>query len=86
MSQVTEAEIIEYLWPRMGDYRRSVLVKHLIHGDQRSAERFLAPVKGHRPTLTSYHERVLLLDGQGLGGWRVEEAESLKLQDFENAD
>ena len=41
---------------------------------------------GHRPTLTSYHERVLLLDGQGLGGWRVEEAESLKLQDFENAD
>jgi hypothetical protein len=45
MSQVTETEIIEYLWPRMGDYRRSVLVKHFIHGDQRSAKRFLAHVK-----------------------------------------
>ena len=45
MNQVIEAEIIEYLWPRMGDYRRSVLVKHLIHGDQRSAKRFLAHVK-----------------------------------------
>ena len=49
MNQAIEAEIIEYLWPRMGDYRRSVLVKHLIHGDQRSAKCFLAHVKhGHK--------------------------------------
>ena len=41
---------------------------------------------GHRTTLTSYHERVLLLDGQGFGGWRVEDAAAVKLADFDNAD
>ena len=41
---------------------------------------------GHRPSLTSYHERVLLLDGLGLGAWRVEDAKTLKLSDFNNAD
>lgn len=41
---------------------------------------------GHRPSLTSFHERILLLDGQGFGGWRVEEANSLKISDFDNAD
>ncbi len=41
---------------------------------------------GHRPSLTSFHERILILDGQGIGGWRVEEAKSLKISDFDNAD
>lgn len=41
---------------------------------------------GHRPSLTSYHERVLLLDGQGFGGWRVEDAAAVKLANFDNAD
>ncbi len=41
---------------------------------------------GHRPSLTSFHERILLLDGQGFGAWRVEEAASLKISDFDNAD
>jgi ABC-type uncharacterized transport system fused permease/ATPase subunit len=41
---------------------------------------------GHRPSLTSFHERILILDGQGFGGWRVEEAKSLKISDFDNAD
>ena len=35
---VSEAEIMEYLWPRMGELRKAALVKHPIHGDRRSAK------------------------------------------------
>ncbi len=38
---VSEAEIVEYLWPRMGELRKVALVKHLIHGDRRSAKKLL---------------------------------------------
>ena len=46
---VIEAEIMEYLWPRMGELRKAALVKHLIHGDRRSAKKLLDEMKpAHR--------------------------------------
>ena len=45
---VSEAEIIEYLWPRMGELRKAALVKHLIHGDQRSAKKLLDEMRPAR--------------------------------------
>jgi len=41
---VIEAEIMEYLWPRMGELRKAALVKHLIHGDRQSVVPPLAGV------------------------------------------
>ena len=38
---VIEAEIMEYLWPRMGELRKAALVKHPIHGDRRLAKKLL---------------------------------------------
>ena len=32
---------MEYLWPRMGELRKAAPVKHLIHGDRRSAKSWL---------------------------------------------
>ena len=45
---VIEAEIMEYLWPRMGELRKAALVKHLIHGDRRSAKKLLDEMKPAR--------------------------------------
>ena len=47
---VIEAEIMEYLWPRMGELRKAALVKHLIHGDRRSAKKLLDEMKPARRT------------------------------------
>lgn len=35
---------------------------------------------GHRPTLLQFHERVLLLKGDGGGGWSVKKAEEVSLE------
>ena len=45
---VIEAEIMEYLWPRMGELRKAALVKHPIHGDRRSAKKLLDEMKPAR--------------------------------------
>lgn len=45
---VIEAEIMEYLWPQMGELRKSALVKHLIHGDRRSAKKLLEEMRPAR--------------------------------------
>ena len=45
---VIEAEIMEYLWPRMGELRKAALVKHLIHGDRRSAKKLLDEIRPAR--------------------------------------
>ena len=47
---VIEAEIMEYLWPRMGELRKAALVKYLIHGDRRSAKKLLDEMKPARRT------------------------------------
>ena len=47
---VIEAEIMEYLWPRMGELRKAALVKHLIHGDRRAAKKLLDEMKPARRT------------------------------------
>ena len=47
---VIEAETMEYLWPRMGELRKAALVKHLIHGDRRSAKKLLDEMKPARRT------------------------------------
>ena len=47
---VIEAEIMEYLWPRMGELSKAALVKHLIHGDRRSAKKLLDEMKPARRT------------------------------------
>ena len=47
---VIEAEIVEYLWPRMGELRKAALVKHPIYGDRRSAKKLLDEMRpAHRP-------------------------------------
>ncbi|MDG2461443.1 MAG: hypothetical protein P8M73_11235 [Luminiphilus sp.] len=43
-----EAEVIEYLWPRMGDYRRAEWLRYLICGDQESARQVLARAQRER--------------------------------------
>ena len=45
---VSEAEIMEYLWPQMGELRKAALVKHLIHGDRRSAKKLLDEMRPAR--------------------------------------
>ena len=45
---VIEAEIMEYLWPRMGELRKAALVKNLIHRDRRSAKKLLDEMKPAR--------------------------------------
>jgi len=45
---VIEAETMEYLWPRMGELRKAALVKHLIHGDRRSAKKLLDEMRPAR--------------------------------------
>lgn len=45
---VIEAEIMEYLWPRMGELRKAALVKHLINGDRRSAKKLLDEMRPAR--------------------------------------
>ena len=45
---VSEAEIMEYLWPRMGELRKAALVKHLINGDRRSARKLLDEMRPAR--------------------------------------
>ena len=45
---VSEAEIVEYLWPRMGELRKAALVKHLVHEDRRSAKKLLDKMKPAR--------------------------------------
>jgi ABC-type uncharacterized transport system fused permease/ATPase subunit len=35
---------------------------------------------GHRPTLLAFHERVLLLHGDGTGSWQVKPAEQVSLE------
>ena len=45
---VSEAEIVEYLWPRMGELRKAALVKHLVHEDRRSAKKLLDEMKPAR--------------------------------------
>ena len=45
---VIEAEIMEYLWPRMVELRKAALVKHLIHGDRRSAKKLLDEMRPAR--------------------------------------
>ena len=47
-NSVSEAEIMEYLWPRMGELRKAALVKHLIHGDRRSAKKLLDELRPAR--------------------------------------
>ena len=49
---VIEEEIMEYLWPRMGELRKAALVKHLIHGDRRSAKKLLDEMKPARRTVS----------------------------------
>lgn len=39
---------MEYLWPRMGELRKAALVKHLIHGDRRSAKKLLDEIRPAR--------------------------------------
>ena len=45
---VSEAEIMEDHWPRMGELRKAALVKHLIHGDRRSAKKLLDEMRPAR--------------------------------------
>jgi hypothetical protein len=44
-ARTSEAEVMEYLWPRMGERRKAALVKYLIHGDHGSAKRLLDDVR-----------------------------------------
>lgn len=45
---VIEAEIMEYLWPRMGELRKAALVRNPIHGDRRSAKKLLDEMRPAR--------------------------------------
>ena len=45
---VSEAEIMECLWPRMGELRKAALVKHLVQEDRRSAKKLLDEMKPAR--------------------------------------
>ena len=45
---VSEAEIMEYLWPRMGELRKAALVKYLVYEDRRSAKTLLDKMKPAR--------------------------------------
>ncbi len=47
-NSVIEAEIMEYLWPRMEELRKAALVKHLVHGDRRSAIKLLDEMRPAR--------------------------------------